>query len=118
MSVEEKIEALLRSLIEGTTSGRFQWSADPGTGSGAEEARFRLNLNSGPIVIEKEEYIDGGSGYKLTVLDRHDKLVDAFESVLYSPVEMETLWKQARGQARNTDQVLEDLLKEVSGATK
>jgi hypothetical protein len=107
-----KILALLRALQKATDQGKVTWE-----GTAADHV-FRVWV--GDRMVKIGEFVNSAEGegntgrpcYRAWVLNSLDEVVDAMEcSGGAEFVVLEQLFQSARRRARNSDQVLDEMLK-------
>jgi hypothetical protein len=116
MLFQEKLWRLVNDLFTGTSKNAIRWSETP------DEETFRTVLEKGMVRIERggtgtgSGYYPADSDYWLLVFDEDNREIARF--VPESPEQKMTLgnlWELANSSARNTEQKLDFLLKEVAG---
>jgi hypothetical protein len=112
--VPESILTLLRTLIDGTKSGRLTWSeAAPG---------FFLYTGTQAAAVISSSDADGGPPWEFRVLDKDGQTVDRYEAPTQTtPLDLdralEALYDEIRRRVRidTVDPVIKSLIEDASG---
>ena len=111
MATSQRIEELIKLLINGTKNGTLKWEPS------ADEYTFRLSSRTANVRITKEETV--GTFRRLTVINEVGRVIEEYSPKQANEIEeFDELFDEARRSASNTDEVLDELMKELSKGVK
>ena len=122
MTFKEKLRKLVSDLLAGTNKGTIKWTET------ADEQAFRAVLHTGLVRVQRiyaeafqgnPSYPIEGFEYALVALDEQNKELARYVAKDQAEAkDLRELWQRASNSARNAEQKIDSLLKELEGMVR